>query len=56
MTDCEIMKGEAPMTESVNPAMPYPVSKKDEENGCIVPMDQFGPEEGLKPRMDNTKL
>ncbi|KAK2189165.1 hypothetical protein NP493_114g05045 [Ridgeia piscesae] len=54
--DSEIMKGEAPMTESANPAMSYPVSKKDEDNGWVVPLDQLSPAERQKPDTENTKL
>lgn len=54
--DSEIMKGEAPMMESANPAMAYPVSKKDEDNGWVVPLDQLSPAERQKPDTENTKL
>ncbi len=59
LADEEIMKDEAPMLEKDNPALTsngsgQPFSKKDEDNGWIVPIDELKKSE--KPDVEDTKL
>lgn len=51
----------APMTESANPAYTangsrQPISRHDEDNGWVVPMDQLTSAEQNYPEVENTKL
>jgi hypothetical protein len=56
--DDEITKDEAPMVERENPAVNghQPISKRDEDNGWVVPIDQLSPAEKGRPEVEDTKL
>ena len=61
LPDSEIMRDEAPMTERDNPAMTSNgggghLSKKDDDNGWVVPIDELSKAEKEKPEVEDTKL
>lgn len=63
MSDADIVKDEAPapMQEVANPAVTtngggQHISKADEDNGWVVPLDELSKEEMKRPEVENTKL
>ena len=61
VSDEEITRDEAPMVERENPAVTpngggQHISKKDEDNGWVVPMDDLSKEERDQAEVENTKL
>lgn len=61
ITDAEIVKDEAPMQEVENPAVTpngggQHISKDEEDNGWVVPLEELSKTEKEKPETENTKL
>ena len=61
ISDDEIKRDEAPMLEKDNPAVTsngggQHISKLDEENGWVVPLDQLSKIELDQPEVENTRL
>ena len=61
LPDEEITKDEGPMVERDNPAMTSNgggghLSKKDEDNGWVVPIDELTKSDKDKPEVEDTKL
>ena len=60
LADEEITKAEAPMLERQNPAVANGsgghISKKEQDNGWVVPIDQLTKSEKSKPEVEDTKL
>lgn len=61
LPDSEIMRGEDLMVERENPAVTsngggQHISKKDDDNGWVVPIDELSKAEKEKPEVEDTKL
>lgn len=61
IADEEIVRAEAPMmVERQNPSVANGsgghISKKDQDNGWVVPIDQLTKKEKSKPEVEDTKL
>ena len=60
LADEEIKKSDAPMVERQNPSVANGsgglISKKDEDNGWVVPIDQLTKSEKSKAEVEDTKL
>ena len=62
ITDAEIVRDEAvPMQECPNPALPHNgggqhISKHDDNEGWVTPLDQLDPVEQNVPEVENTRL
>lgn len=59
--DAEMIQDEAPMQERENPAVTpngggQHISKADEDNGWVVPLDELSKAEKEKPEVENTRL
>ena len=59
--DEEITKDEVPMVERENPAVTpngggQHISKKDEDNGWVVPLDELSKAERDQAEVENTKF
>ena len=60
IADEEIVRAEAPMVERQNPAVANGsgghISKKEQDNGWVVPIEQLTKKEKSKPEVEDTKL
>ncbi len=60
IADEEIVRAEAPMVERQNPAVANGsgghISKKDQDNGWVVPIDQLAKSDKSKAEVEDTKL
>ncbi len=60
IADEEIVRAEAGMVERQNPAVANGsgghISKKEQDNGWVVPIDQLTKSEKSKPEVEDTKL
>ena len=60
IADEEIVRAEAPMVEKQNSSVANGsgghISKKEQDNGWVVPIDQLTKKEKSKPEVEDTKL
>ena len=60
IADDEIVRAETPMVERQNPAVANGsgghISKKEQDNSWVVPIEQLTKKEKSKPEVEDTKL